>query len=175
MLQALLSLNGIDDVKARVLSKVEHKLSSRRRLTWDVNFTNFVIIFPWKDTNLELHKVVLESRAISFASKREVGFFDSDIDDKSCVMRNFIHAISASDIFMGFQLQDLYDHFDIKLVDVEMKMSMPYCGRTVPILEKFSASIAMASCIIPDESMLNGLEVRSLFGYWKLFTCVNLL
>ncbi|RVW77223.1 hypothetical protein CK203_043321 [Vitis vinifera] len=59
---------------------------------------------------------------------------------------------------MGVQLHDLYDHFEIKLNDFEVKILMPSSLQAISVLEKFSATVTLASCIIPDELILKQLE-----------------
>ncbi|KAE9461490.1 hypothetical protein C3L33_06604, partial [Rhododendron williamsianum] len=51
--RVILSLNGIEDVRARLLSKSEYILSSRKRVVWDVHFANVRMNIPWKDANYE--------------------------------------------------------------------------------------------------------------------------
>ncbi|KAI9153087.1 hypothetical protein LWI28_005759 [Acer negundo] len=45
----LSSLNGIKDMKARLISKAGYILSSRRKVTWDVSITNVTINVPWRN------------------------------------------------------------------------------------------------------------------------------
>ncbi|CAK9182445.1 unnamed protein product [Ilex paraguariensis] len=155
----LFSLNGIDDVRARLLSKAEYILSSRKRVMWDISVVNIIIIIPWENVHPELHKMVIESEAFSITSKCKVGSFASEIEDQSYVLTNIESSASVSDAYMKFQPQDLYNHFDIKLHDFEMKVMIPNYSKAIPVLEKFSASMMLASCIIPDEPILKRLEV----------------
>ncbi|XP_059667459.1 uncharacterized protein LOC132312914 [Cornus florida] len=156
--RVLWSLNGIEDVKTRLLSKAEYILSSRKAVIWDVNFVNIIVTIPWENSNSELHKMILESGALSFASKRELGSFPSDVEDQSHVLKNFVNHSSTSDICTGLQ-HDLYDHFEMKINDFGMKIMMPHCHQTISVLEKFCAYTTFASCIIPNESILKQLGV----------------
>lgn len=42
---------------------------------------------------------------------------------------------------------------------MQIKLAIPYNHQTVRVLDKFSASITLASCVIPEEAILNQLEV----------------
>lgn len=48
---------------------------------------------------------------------------------------------------------------------MQIKLGLPHYPEKVPILEKFCAKITLAICIIPDESILNQLEVVKLNVY----------
>ncbi|KAG6790770.1 hypothetical protein POTOM_006935 [Populus tomentosa] len=56
--RVLLSLNGIEDVRTRLLSKVEYILSSHKKLSWDVNVINIIINVPWRKAMQEEHKLL---------------------------------------------------------------------------------------------------------------------
>ncbi|KAL7197985.1 hypothetical protein ACSBR2_020498 [Camellia fascicularis] len=158
--RVMLSLNGIEDVRARLMSKTEYILSSRKRWIWNINSVNVKINIPWRNANSEPYAMVLEMGALFFVSKREFGSSASGIEDQSYVQRNFTSSICTGDISMGIQLQDLCDHFDIEVDDFEMKIIIPDRPQTIYVLlEKFSTSINLTLCVIPDESILKQLEV----------------
>ncbi|KAI7990467.1 putative vacuolar protein sorting-associated protein 13C [Camellia lanceoleosa] len=158
--RVMLSLNGIEDVRARLMSKTEYILSSRKRWIWNINFVNVKINIPWRNANSEPYAMVLEMGALFFVSKHEFGSSASGIEDQSYVQRNFTSSICTGDISMGIQLRDLCDHFDIEVDDFEMKIIIPDRPQTIYVLlEKFSTSINLTLCVIPDESILKQLEV----------------
>ncbi|KAA8547313.1 hypothetical protein F0562_003823 [Nyssa sinensis] len=157
--RVLLSLNGIEDVKTRLLSKAEYILSSHKRVIWDVSFINIILVIPWENANSELHKMMLKSEALFFTSIRQLGSFSSAIEDQPCILKNMISSSSTSDFCTGFQLQDLYDYFEGKVNDFEMKIIIPHCPQAISVLEKFCAETTLASCIIPDDSIQKQLEV----------------
>ncbi|KAL2484980.1 Protein of unknown function (DUF1162) [Abeliophyllum distichum] len=167
----LLSLNGIDNLHARLLSKIDYVLSNRKKLAWDINLLNAVIIIPWENANSEAHKMVMEAGPISFVSNHEIGSFSSHTPDQSCHLNNYIRSNSTQDIPMELQFQDLYDHFEININNLEMKIMMPCASAPIPLFEKFNASSSLASCIILDEPILKGLEVHikvsSLFAHFS--------
>ncbi|KAI3467952.1 hypothetical protein Pfo_024615 [Paulownia fortunei] len=157
----LLSLNGIDDLKSRLLSKIDYVLSSRKKMMWDINLFSIVINIPWENAKVEAHNTVIEVAAISFTSKSEIDSSASHMGDRSHLLNRYVGFGSSSigDTEMGFQLQDLYDHFEIQINDTQIKLVMP-SSATIPLFEKFSASASLVSCILPDEHILKGLEVR---------------
>lgn len=85
---------------------------------------------------------VLEFGAISFVSKSGRDSFASEMDTQSCVRRNLLDPISTGDSFLGFQLEDLYDLFEIK-VD----------GFGVSVLVLFSLTIHV-DCMSTEQRVL---------------------
>lgn len=156
--RVMLSLNGIEDVRARVLSKSEYILSSRKRVVWDVNFMNVRMDIPWRDANSEPYNMVLEMGSLSLVSKCKLGSSASGVEDQMHATKNFNSSVSTSGISVEMELEDLYDHFEIKVDDFEVIMPCP--PTRVSVLEKFSVSISLTSCVIPDESILKQLEVH---------------
>ncbi|KAF6145937.1 hypothetical protein GIB67_007956, partial [Kingdonia uniflora] len=57
------------------------------------------------------------------------------------------------------QLQDLYAEFDILLTEFEVNVMESNCSETLSVLERFSGSITLSSCIIPHETVLKQLKV----------------
>nr|XP_043636090.1 uncharacterized protein LOC122607220 [Erigeron canadensis] len=157
--RVLNSLNGINDVKSRLISKAEYILSSRRRMMWDISLKNVKIIIPWEIGNSEIHKLVLGLTGVTFASKHDIGCIAPDINVPPQFTRNLIDLDSSNDILKGVQIQDLHDHFEVKIIDFEINLSVPYSPHTFPILEKLNASSALAMCIVQDEPLLKTLEV----------------
>ncbi|KAM3684567.1 hypothetical protein ACJW31_11G053600 [Castanea mollissima] len=151
----LSSLNGINNVNARLLSKAEYILSSRKKVIWDVSIINIILNVPWRNAISEQFNLVLEFGALSFVSKSDLGFPSSKFEEQSCNLRNLFNSISNH----SFHLQDLYDHFEVKLNDFEMKIMAPHHTQTISVLEKFCPSITLASCVIMDDSILRQLEV----------------
>ncbi|XP_031091593.1 uncharacterized protein LOC115996484 isoform X5 [Ipomoea triloba] len=121
-------------------------LSSRKKIIWDASFAAVVINFPWKNANSEVHKLVFEVGELSFVSKYDKGSFTvtSDFSD---------------DFLDGYLLQDFYEHFKININNFQVNLLTSYSSAPLPLLEKFTGSIALALCIIPDEPILKRLEV----------------
>ncbi|KAL8217291.1 hypothetical protein R6Q57_024128 [Mikania cordata] len=157
--RVLKSLNGINDVKSRILSKAEYILSSRKRMMLDISLINVKIVIPWKNGKSEMHKLVLGFTAITLTSKRDIGCFAPDINVPSQFARNLVDIESSSELLNGVQIQDLHDHFETKITDFEINLFVPFYPFTLLILEKVNASFAIAKCIVQDESLLKALEV----------------
>ncbi|KAL8519790.1 hypothetical protein ACS0TY_010650 [Phlomoides rotata] len=155
----LLSLNGINNLNSRILSKIGSVLSSRKKIIWDINLLNAVVNIPWGNVNDGSHNTVLEVAAISFTSKSEMDS-SSHMGDRSHLLSSYVGF--GSDIsehsHFGFQLHDLYDHFAIQINDAQIKMMTS--SATVPLFEKFSTSASLVSCILPDEPILKQLQVH---------------
>ncbi|KAK1396810.1 putative Vacuolar protein sorting-associated protein [Heracleum sosnowskyi] len=156
--RVLLSLNGIDDDKVRLLSKAEYILSSRKRVMWDVQIFNNRISVLWENANADPYKMVLQSQALSCRSIHDIGSVSSDVDRQSRLL--------------GFQLSDLYDWFEIKLDDFEINVLLPFKPHMLSVLDKLGASLTVSSCILPDESILKSSEVSvtisSLLAHFSL-------
>nr|XP_017251628.1 PREDICTED: putative vacuolar protein sorting-associated protein 13A isoform X2 [Daucus carota subsp. sativus] len=144
--RVLLSLNGIDDDKVRLLSKAEYMLSSRKRVMWDVQIFHNLIGVIWQDTNADTYKMVLESQALIFRSIRDMGSASSDM--------------SYQPRLFEFQLSDLYDCFEIKLDDFEINLLLPLNSQMLSILDKLGVSLTLSSCILPDEPILKSSETQ---------------
>ncbi|KAI3688356.1 hypothetical protein L1987_82068 [Smallanthus sonchifolius] len=157
--RVLKSLNGLNDVKSRLLSKAEYIFSSRKRMMLDISLINVKIIIPWKNGKSEMHKLVLGLTAVTFTSKRDIDCFAPDINVPSQFVRNLVDIESSNELLNGIQIQDLHDHFETKIIDFEINLFVPFYPYTFPILEKVNASFAIARCIVQDESLLKALEV----------------
>ncbi|XVE86346.1 hypothetical protein DITRI_Ditri18aG0027900 [Diplodiscus trichospermus] len=157
--RVLSSLNGIEDVKSRLLAKAEYVLSSHKKMAWDVSITNIILNVPLRNAVSEEFNMVFHLGSLLFTSKTELDSLSSCIDGQSFIEKDSVHSVSSSDWLTSFQLQDLYDRFEANLVDFEVKLVKSNYPQTIPVVKKFSACITLASCIIPHESKLNQLEV----------------
>ncbi|KAL7583498.1 hypothetical protein Lser_V15G44420 [Lactuca serriola] len=175
--RVLNSLNGIKDMKSHLTSKAEfvfsydltagiilfplgYMLSGRKRMMWDISLINIKIIIPWEKGKSEIHKLVHDLTAVTFSSNHDVSCFAPDINVPSQFMRNLIDDNSSSELLEGTQIQDLYDLLEIKLVDFQINLFVPfYPTYYFPILENLNASSTLALCIVQDESLLKAMEV----------------
>ncbi|KAL3502378.1 hypothetical protein ACH5RR_036827, partial [Cinchona calisaya] len=159
--RVLLSVNDIDDVQTRLLSKIDYVLSNRKRMMWDVKLANLLVTMPWVNTNFEEQKMVVELGALTFKSNDQRSYFASDLQENSYrYLGDYLSSSCAADDFtMGFQLGDFYDYYELNVNNCEVHISMPHSAERIPLFEKFSCSVNLASCIIPDESLLKGLDV----------------
>ncbi|XP_073129939.1 intermembrane lipid transfer protein VPS13 isoform X2 [Henckelia pumila] len=175
----LQSLNGIGDLKTRLLSKIDYILSSRKKTVWDANIFNPVIFMPWENANIEEHKIVVEAGSVSFVSGAEAEFSVFHKGNRFHLLSGIMNSGvgPAKDILRGFQLQDLYDFFEIQINDMQMKLLTP--SATVPLFEKFNASTSLASCILRDEPVLKtleiGVQVPSVSAHFSALTYGTLL
>ncbi|GJW26315.1 putative vacuolar protein sorting-associated protein [Tanacetum coccineum] len=130
--KVLKSLNGITDVKSRIISKAEYILSSRARTMWDISLINVKITIPWENRMSKMYRLVLGLTAVTFTSKRDIGCFALDINVPSQFVRNLIDIDSSSELLKGLQVQDLHDHFEIKIIDFEeSRQDIPTDGPTI--------------------------------------------
>lgn len=54
-------------------------------------------------------------------TKCDLGSQPSDDEEQSCTPKNFLTSVSSCNISPCFQIQDLYDHFEVKLNDFEVR------------------------------------------------------
>ncbi|OVA10906.1 Vacuolar protein sorting-associated protein 13 domain [Macleaya cordata] len=159
--RVLSSLNGLEDVNSRLLSKAEYIFLNRTRIIWDVSFSSVFIKIPLKNDDSKPYFMVLELGTLLFRSRVQM---ETPAPERKYVhdyfFTTFPSLTSTNDISLVVQLQDLYDHFEIVLTDFEVNVTMPDCPRAISIVDRFSASITLASCIIQDESTLKQLEVQ---------------
>ncbi|MCD7449052.1 hypothetical protein HAX54_048746 [Datura stramonium] len=141
----LSSINRIQNMNARLRTKIEHVLSNRKTVTWNVHLLGITILVPGGEANSDMPKMVLEAGELTFGSK---GDRDTLLASPHC----------TSNVVLGCQFQDLYDHFEINISDLEVKLLTSNSSRTVPLLEKLSTNINLTLCIIPDESELKNYE-----------------
>ncbi|GJX65986.1 hypothetical protein Tco_0300329 [Tanacetum coccineum] len=111
-------------------------LSSRARTMWDISLINVKITIPWENGMSEMHRLVLGLTAVTFTSKRDIGCFAPDINVPSQFVRNLIDIDSSSELLKGLQVQDLHDHFEIKIIDFEINLFGPIYPYTFPILRR---------------------------------------
>ncbi|KAI3918818.1 hypothetical protein MKX01_042138 [Papaver californicum] len=160
--RVLMSLNELENVNARLLSKTECVFSNRKQIIWDIRFSSVFIKIPWETDHhstqyllsLDLGTLICRSRIQkeTLAPKRK--------PQPDYLSTAFASATSSSDRTPVDHHQDLYDHFEIILTGFEVNLLVPGCSRAVSVVERLNASIMLASCIIPNELTLKQLEVH---------------
>ncbi|KAF5186003.1 putative Vacuolar protein sorting-associated protein, partial [Thalictrum thalictroides] len=153
--RVLSSHNGFEDVNVRLLSKAEYILSNRKKIMWDVSLSAVSVSIPWRRESSE-YIMVVGVDSLLYQSRKEAASSES-----VSLGQSTISSTPYNDIFLEFQRDDLYDHFNIALTSFEVKVKLPECCQPISILDKFNASLTLASCIIPDEPTLKQLEVHS--------------
>ncbi|XP_038879510.1 uncharacterized protein LOC120071354 isoform X2 [Benincasa hispida] len=156
--RVLSSLNGIENDEARLLSKAECIMSGSKKVMWDITVNGITVHVPW-NTPSQQNSLVLQVGALCVTSKYDWSLLTSTLKEQSVMLKRLSDPNLASDIAFTVQPQNLYDHFDIQLRDLEMEIQRPSHSRSIPIFEKFSAVLALRSCLIPNESSLKQLEV----------------
>ncbi|KAF8007492.1 hypothetical protein BT93_K1496 [Corymbia citriodora subsp. variegata] len=148
----LSSLDGIEDDRARILSKAEYVLSSRRKVSWNVNIMDIILNVPWTGADSELREMSLKVGAFLIKSKCLLD------EDQNQTPKGFLSSLPKYD-FLELRSSDLRDHFEIQLDDCEVKLISSSHSKAVTVLENFSASNFLASCAIMDKLISKRLEV----------------
>lgn len=146
----LSSLDGIEDDRARILSKAEYVLSSHRKVSWNVNIIDVILNVPWTGADSELREMSLKVGAFLIKSKC---LLDED--------HNYAPKGMSSSLpnFLELQSSDLCDYFEVQLDDCEVKLVSSSQSKPVTVLENLSASNFLASCAIMDKLISKRLEV----------------
>ncbi|XP_047313414.1 uncharacterized protein LOC124916706 [Impatiens glandulifera] len=154
--RVLLSFDGIEDAKTRIVSKAEYLLSNRKSMMWNFSIAEINIAVPWITSKGKSHKMVLNLEALLIQS---IGNLSSSSKVET-VLEDFNTIAPSNNIYTEVHPQGFYEHFEIEVKNFEV-MIVPDNHYTVPILEKLFASIVLASCIISDSCMLQ-LKVNTI-------------
>ncbi|KAJ0248608.1 Uncharacterized protein HA466_0156830 [Hirschfeldia incana] len=153
--RVLSSLNGLEN-ETRLAAKTEYLLSSRNKVKWDLDIKDLTICFPGRLVESESYNLVLVLESLSITSS-STDFLNPNPRMQSGKGDGLQSSIAALD---GFQVKDLYDHFEINICDLEMRLKKMHSLQVLPLVEKTSLLIKLASCLIPEESVLHQLEVE---------------
>ncbi|XLS59714.1 hypothetical protein HN51_009469 [Arachis hypogaea] len=166
--RVLLSLNGMKNDNARLLSKAEYVFENNKKVMWEITIFDVSVNIPWRNTAAKYCNLLMNSRSLCLKSTENLESFSSnDEDHQPYCVKSFLNSISASDICIGIQLQDLYNYFDVRLDDFQITLIGSDQSEKVSILQKLSATFFLASCVIPDESILKQLEVYVFIAPFK--------
>ncbi|ESQ32011.1 hypothetical protein EUTSA_v10003500mg [Eutrema salsugineum] len=152
--RVLSSLNGLES-ETRLAAKTEYLLSSRNKVKLDLDIKDLTLSVPGRLLESESYNLVLVLESLSITS-RSTDFLNPSPRMQSGKVDRLQSSIAALD---DFQDKDLYDHFEINICDLEMKLMKIHSFQELPLMEKSSLLIKLASCIIPEESILKQLEV----------------
>ncbi|XP_026406901.1 uncharacterized protein LOC113302233 isoform X1 [Papaver somniferum] len=162
--RVLMSLNELENVSARVLSKTEYVVSNRKQIIWDISLSSVSIKIPWEtDHHSTQYFLSLDLGTLICRSKIQKETLAPNWKPLADYLSTaFAGTTSSTDrtVKPVDHLQDLYDHFKITLTGLEVNLTVPGCSKAVSIVEKLDAYIKLASCIIPNESTLKQLEVH---------------
>lgn len=158
----LSSLNGFENVEARVFSKAEYIFSNRKRVSLEANFENAVFIIPWCSAQCNWTRMVFSMKSMHFVSvvgegvltqKLKIGQFYSSSKN---VLYN-TKAVKEDDLSM---LEAFNDRFELKLSGVQGKLETPNILSNIPFIQAFDAMITVHKCILQDELAMNQLKVH---------------
>ncbi|XP_043712275.1 uncharacterized protein LOC122661037 [Telopea speciosissima] len=159
--RVLLSLNGFEDTDIRLLSKAEYILLNHTKIIWDVNFSDVIIKFPWKNVDSGSLIMILEVGVVRFRSRMEMHSPASSVEGlHSYFSSDVLRSTSINNKSPNIRLQDLYECFEIFLTDFEVKITFPHSHQALSVFEKFTATVILESCIIHDELLLKQLQVH---------------
>ncbi|KAH9604179.1 hypothetical protein KSS87_004595 [Heliosperma pusillum] len=156
--RVLFSLNGIRDDRSRLLCKTECLLSGRQRIIWMVTFVDISVHLPWINRNSEKCSMVMQTSYLRLSSNLDMTSFASDRGNLS----NLLYLDNAGDVLDGLKFSDLYDQYEASMTDFQITLLLPNVPHGLPVVEKFSTSVAFACCLIPDELILKQLEASFL-------------
>ncbi|CAM0910801.1 unnamed protein product [Alopecurus aequalis] len=160
--RVLSSLNHFDNFGIRILSKLKYMSGNQKKFVWDLRIHHFVIRLPSHDCGREL-TMVFEAEDVSVRSK------DTVEEDSQTQANSFLDYMSkktsthfSDSLLPGLQLDDLYNHFEVRLIGFKVKVSMAGRHDIASTLVELDASIVFGLCIFLDEPLLKQLEVASI-------------
>ncbi|XP_077218039.1 vacuolar protein sorting-associated protein, putative (DUF1162) isoform X2 [Tasmannia lanceolata] len=158
--RVLSSLSGFENFKVRLFSKAEYIFRNRTKVIWNIALNGATLKIPWRNSNSDSFIMVLDLGALLFRSTPERDPTTSTSEDRYDLVANILSSTSMEDMSVGFQLKDLYDHFEIDLTLVEVSIIGPDFPQAISLFERFNASITIGSCVLLEESTLKQLEVH---------------
>ncbi|KAL9243679.1 hypothetical protein vseg_017537 [Gypsophila vaccaria] len=160
--RVLMSLNGIRDDRSRLLCKTECLLSGKLRITWAVTFVDISVHFPWENTDFEKCTMVMQTSYLQLSCNMDMTTSPSERRDPSHIVTNLLNMDNAGDISNALQFSDLYNQYEVNMTDFQITLMLPNLPHGLSVVEKFSASVAVVCCLIPDEMTLKQLEASFL-------------
>ncbi|KAL8141634.1 hypothetical protein V2J09_014666 [Rumex salicifolius] len=153
-------LNGISDIRSRISSKAECLCLSRRRVIWDLNFSNISMRIPSSTLDMLACSLLIRAAAFRISSCYDIKSVTKKLLSKSAIsdrcLKTDVNGIS------GFQLEELYDYYEVNLNDLEILSILPGFPQGISIIEKACVSVSLAHCIIPEETILKQLQAQIL-------------
>ncbi|KAL5726588.1 hypothetical protein ACHQM5_009620 [Ranunculus cassubicifolius] len=147
--RVLSSINGFENTNVRLSSKAEYIFQRRTKITWDASVSSANINFPWRHEDSEF-VLVFELESLTFRTRTEAECPASVSAD--------LFSTPYNEKFTRVNIQELYDHFEILLTNFEVNVKLPDCHQAASVVERFSASLTLASCIV-HEPIIKQLEV----------------
>ncbi|KNA24149.1 hypothetical protein SOVF_018610 isoform A, partial [Spinacia oleracea] len=135
-------------------------LSGRQRIIWDVNFVDVSICLPWENVQSETRSMTMLTSGLRLSSDLNTCPATSNREDQcqTSLLKNRLSLEDGNKILNGLQHNDIYDHYELRIDDFQVTLNDPLLPQGLSVVEKFSASISLAHCLIPDEMMLKQLE-----------------
>ncbi|GAB2222927.1 hypothetical protein Drorol1_Dr00017059 [Drosera rotundifolia] len=155
-----MSLNGLKDDNARLLSKAEIILKDETRVIWDVSFCDVTIHMPCFDMDVGSYGIVLDARNLHVESQSDRSSFASEAEHGSFNLDYLLELVHSSNMYNKFDLKRFYTYFKVSLCDFQIRLFIPSIPKGISVLDNSSASVMLASCIIPEEMILARLVVH---------------
>ncbi|KAL2927751.1 putative vacuolar protein sorting-associated protein 13A [Bienertia sinuspersici] len=168
--RVLLSLDGIRDVRCRLQSKAECVLSGRQRVSWDVTFVKVAICLPWENEKFGACSMIVDFNGLQISSKSNIPLFAFKGKDWNCLALE-----DCNDILHTLDLNNMYDYYEVSMDETQVSLIMPHLPQGLSVVDKFSASVSIAHCIIPDELILKQLEVHIIVSSLHLHFSADIL
>ncbi|KAL1212574.1 hypothetical protein V5N11_021137 [Cardamine amara subsp. amara] len=161
--RVLSSLNGLES-ETRLAAKAKYLLSSRNKVNWDLDIKDLTFNFPGRLVKSESYNLVLVLESLSITSSDTDSLIPSPRMQSGMVdgLQSSVAALDA------FQVKDLYDHFEISICDLEMRLMKIHPFQELALVEKSSLLIKLATCIIPEEPILKQLKVEAILSMFNV-------
>lgn len=101
-------------------------IQSNNNLAW------YFLVSLWLSTNISFiltnyNVQVLQLGSLLIKSKSDLDSLTLNIEEQSSSLKHLLNSACSEDFTMGFRLQDLYNHFEVKLNDFEVRIVFLVC------------------------------------------------
>uniref|UniRef100_A0A1D1Z4D3 Putative vacuolar protein sorting-associated protein 13A n=1 Tax=Anthurium amnicola TaxID=1678845 RepID=A0A1D1Z4D3_9ARAE len=154
------SLNGFEESNARLLSKAEYVFLNRKRVIWDVSVHGINIYLSQHYEDSEPHIVVLKVGTLRCILRPRMKSDPPMLDIRDYFGDSLMKFLPTYNLPSSFELEDLYDHFEIGLIGFQGNILAPNSPHLLQVFERFDASVIFRFCVFFDEPMLKQTEVH---------------
>jgi len=131
--------------KLRTQARMEHVLKSQLNLNANINVNAPVVIIPQNPNSEDTTQVVVDLGFLKAYSKPRGHIYER------LLLRKYSEEIDEN---------EFYDHFNVKLSDINVKLLHPETGQSWNPVENFDINLEVSKSIVPKDPHLTTFKVR---------------
>lgn len=139
------TLNQYSSWKHRTQAKLEYILKKHMNIKLDIHISAPVIIIPLNPMNEDTTQMILDLGLLQVKSKTQ----DEKLDWTS-IRKNSVDIDES----------EFYDHFDVKVSDINVMLLPPDSFQSWHLVEKFDINLSVSKCIIPKDPHLTTFRIK---------------